>query len=376
MLRFKEVSLFALSLSILAGCAEEASEPQAAAAPPAGSRIAPLDVSAVKAEIQVAHRTEGEDDSNGPPAPADEDASQMDPKSPNPENQGSEIKEFWVAATDHYPRILARGEFRNGNLNGKCTGKTESGHLYFVEPYKNGLMHGTKTQYYPSGAKYMDLECTNGVPNGQNRIYYEDGTVASIITFKNGVLHGQHATYFPNGSPCVEAENVNGQAEGLRRHYLPSGRRSGTTHWREGRQVDQAVIVEPTQRDLLAMERVADTMNFKKIWAGFLRGLPAQSPPETDERPAPSPRSAYTDSVPEEVEIARRIYSDAKRQYEAEMAMYEAQLEYADQKSATTVIKGGYPGFLTPEPPNPYSKLDMMRAKRDYEEALQRYGLQ
>ncbi len=71
--------------------------------------------------------------------------------------------------------------------------------IAIVEYYKNGLLDGTITSYYPDGSTQSTTIATAGKYEGDFRYYYEDGTLKQKGIHRNDKIEGNLTSYYPNG---------------------------------------------------------------------------------------------------------------------------------------------------------------------------------
>lgn len=76
-----------------------------------------------------------------------------------------------------------------------------NGNIEFVEPHKEGQLHGTVKRFYPSGKLYRIENYKNGTLHGEQKWFNEEGFIPSISNYKSGRRHGLWEWYYPNGMP-------------------------------------------------------------------------------------------------------------------------------------------------------------------------------
>ena len=81
-------------------------------------------------------------------------------------------------------------------INKKEMENRESGE-YYVGQWKNGLMHGKGTMYYPNGTIAYDGDWICEQPEGNGKYIYQNGEYY-IGQFKNGGKNGKGTMYYSN----------------------------------------------------------------------------------------------------------------------------------------------------------------------------------
>jgi hypothetical protein len=176
---------------------------------------------------------------------------------PPPTNGSSrpEVKEHWAEEDGYFPRRRVAATYVKDVPNGEVKCFDESNRLIMVEHYQNGVLHGKRTSYYPSGKKFGELEFEQGKPVKASTVWFEDGQVADVREFDRGILHGKCIAYFANGNKFLESQNDNGVPQGKRLHYLPNGVCFGVSSWVNGQKTGQQVLVDPTQSQYYDIEQ-------------------------------------------------------------------------------------------------------------------------
>jgi antitoxin component YwqK of YwqJK toxin-antitoxin module len=174
------------------------------------------------------------------------------------------VKETQVEEDDYFPRRRVVATYVNDEPHGECKCYDGQNRLIATEYYKNGVLHGTRTSYYPSGKKFNETQFDSGKANGKSTTYFENGQVAVMIEFQNGVPHGKHTSYFENGNKFLDSTNVQGVPHGERLHFLPNGVCFGVSDWENGQRVGQQVQIDPTQSQFLEIDRRSKVSNLLK----------------------------------------------------------------------------------------------------------------
>jgi len=175
-------------------------------------------------------------------------------------------KEIWVEEDAYFPRRKAIATFVGDQPHGECKCYDEKNRLICVEQYKNGVLHGKRVSYYPSGKKFNEVTFVEGKATGTSTNYFEDGTVSTKIDVVQGIPHGDNINFFPNGNKCVASKYVNGVPHGQRLHYLPDGQCFGVTDWENGQKVGERLVLDVRQSDLAAIQEVERHSTLLKDW--------------------------------------------------------------------------------------------------------------
>lgn len=129
-----------------------------------------------------------------------------------------------------YKRYLEDGSlyeestYSHGKLVGTRTIYYPSGAREIVEPYLDGVMDGTYQKYYESGQLELEATYKAGVMDGMLKTYYETGEVHEVVMMANNEEHGPFKEYHPNGKIQWEGTYKNGENEvGLIQEYDDSG---------------------------------------------------------------------------------------------------------------------------------------------------------
>ena len=86
---------------------------------------------------------------------------------------------------DENGKLYARGEFKNGILDGSSKLFFPNGKLASEATFKNGVQIGLQKDYYENGKVKMEITYKNGQRNGIAKAYDENGKVVQQTTFKN-----------------------------------------------------------------------------------------------------------------------------------------------------------------------------------------------
>jgi antitoxin component YwqK of YwqJK toxin-antitoxin module len=110
---------------------------------------------------------------------------------------------------DSMGHMVSEKSFRNKVPDGTWKyygpdGKT----LKSKEEYEKGILHGTRTVYYPNGEKQVVETYLYGLVTGLVKNYYEDGKLLSESHYRGNRQHGLYTGYYPNGQIKEQGEYV------------------------------------------------------------------------------------------------------------------------------------------------------------------------
>lgn len=90
-----------------------------------------------------------------------------------------------------------------------------NGKLYSESNYKNGLLDGTKTIYYNTGAPFQEFEFKKGKANGLVKVYDDNYHLVTVTNYKNNVRDGLRKFTNPRRDEMIiEGNYVNGTLVG------------------------------------------------------------------------------------------------------------------------------------------------------------------
>ena len=128
--------------------------------------------------------------------------------------------------------------------------------------------HGMLVEFFPDGARRIEIEIADGRPHGVSRGWFENGQLEVEETMVDGLSHGTRKRWHPNGSPrsestivqgviegtflkwhengvqAVEMPMKNGKPHGECRAWHPSGHLKSKAHMREGTVVKREIYVD------------------------------------------------------------------------------------------------------------------------------------
>ncbi|MBU2018218.1 MAG: hypothetical protein KJ941_01120 [Bacteroidetes bacterium] len=103
--------------------------------------------------------------------------------------------------------IMTYGIYRNYKKDSLWFQFNEAGKIVFTEEYRNDLLNGKKTVYYPPNKETGKVD-----------------RIASITHFTDGKADGEYVEYFDFGSPRVKGQFKNGLKSGVWTEYQPTGK--------------------------------------------------------------------------------------------------------------------------------------------------------
>jgi len=164
-------------------------------------------------------------------------------------NHAAETREVVAEPDVFFPKRRCVIELKEGVPHGACRAYDSQGRLILTESYVNGRVEGKRVCYYPSGRKFSEMTFQNGLAQGKTTTWYEDGTVASTDQMDQGLPHGVQTLYYRSGKKLTETPHVHAVTNGTCRHFLPDGRLYGLSTFRDGVEVSQQIIIEPSARE-------------------------------------------------------------------------------------------------------------------------------
>jgi hypothetical protein len=174
--------------------------------------------------------------------------------------------EKWMEANDYFPRRKVVATYVKDQPQGEVKFYDAQDRLIGVEHYNQGMLHGKRVCYYPSGKKFSETTFQNGAAHGASTTWFENGKVASTVEFVNGEITGKSVTYFSNGNKSVVSDMVNGVRHGESTHFRPDGQPFAAVDWVNGVEVNRQVVLEVTQQDLAVINERSDFSALLKDW--------------------------------------------------------------------------------------------------------------
>ena len=85
--------------------------------------------------------------------------------------------------------------------------------------------NSVKTQYFPSGKKFMETKIMGNKIVAQQIFHEENGLVSEIRPYDaQGFMNGKFKAFFPNGALFKEGNYLNNELTGEFRTYYPNGK--------------------------------------------------------------------------------------------------------------------------------------------------------
>jgi antitoxin component YwqK of YwqJK toxin-antitoxin module len=133
-------------------------------------------------------------------------------------------------------------EDKNGKLlppipivkgSGKVLAFFKNGSKSVEMEFKEFLVDGPRTLYYPNGKIYVAGQRLNGDEHGDKKIYYPDGKLMKAENYVEGKLHGLSKFYNENGSLEYEQNYYLGSLHGIS-NYFAAGKLTTTYNYYYG----------------------------------------------------------------------------------------------------------------------------------------------
>lgn len=107
--------------------------------------------------------------------------------------------------------------------DGTKTQHFDSGAVFSIRDYKNGMLHGRYLQYYENGKLDKEHHYRKGKRHGKQRGFYENGQLRTEIEYLNGTIKdGEYATYTPDGAVTFKTIYAKGKRV-KERHFYSNG---------------------------------------------------------------------------------------------------------------------------------------------------------
>ncbi len=102
------------------------------------------------------------------------------------------------------------------NSNSGKVQKYVKGNIYSEKTYKNNVLNGLTTFYYPDGTVFQEIDFANAKINGLYKIYNNtrDNQVILETTYKNSIRNGKRKYFIPREEEVLEGNYVNGNLVG------------------------------------------------------------------------------------------------------------------------------------------------------------------
>lgn len=93
-----------------------------------------------------------------------------------------------------------------------------------ITPWANGVVHGVKRTYHPSGQVMNEVQYVQGQPTGKATSYDGEGRVVRITEYQSGMRQGLMTDYWPR-QPKRIVPYERSQINGVVREFHPNGQR-------------------------------------------------------------------------------------------------------------------------------------------------------
>ena len=120
---------------------------------------------------------------------------------------------------DGYTSQYTEAVFKKGIPNGSWK-VVKNNSLSAEYTYKEGVLHGDYTEYYPDGSKKSARHFVNGKAEGEFVEYAFDGTIESEVNYRNGVQHGPEIRYDRDGSIRSSVTFAEGKETGAKKQLF------------------------------------------------------------------------------------------------------------------------------------------------------------
>ena len=95
--------------------------------------------------------------------------------------------------------LILSEQYKQGQLHGLRKTYYETGEIYIVRRWTDGIEDGIFKQYYINGELSVEAINNNGTLDGEYVAYYEDGTIFYSGFYKNGIKVGEWNYFDENG---------------------------------------------------------------------------------------------------------------------------------------------------------------------------------
>lgn len=113
--------------------------------------------------------------------------------------------------------LMSYGTYKNYQKDSTWYHYTEAGAIVSTENYKNDLLEGVRTTYYPPNEQTGKVE-----------------KISSAMMYSNGLLNGEYKEYFDFGSVRVKGTYLDGKKHGVWEEYQPTGKLLAFTRYKNG----------------------------------------------------------------------------------------------------------------------------------------------
>ncbi len=137
------------------------------------------------------------------------------------------IKSGLYLEFDNFGALVVQETYLNGKLDGeqkKYAAGPNSRILRSSSSYKNGLYHGTCTEFTETGTMRSQVQYKEGKKDGTTKWYYTNGKLAMFQTYQNDMLNGPQELYNQQGILTGEGDYLKNQKSGIWTEYFDSGK--------------------------------------------------------------------------------------------------------------------------------------------------------
>ena len=129
-------------------------------------------------------------------------------------------------------------------FTGKAVAHRPDGRKMTEISYKDGKLHGLKSDWDESGKKLTEISYKDGKLHGLWTSWNESGKKLSETNFKDGQLHGLLSMWYENGQKRGEGNYTDDKMVGLWTFWYENGHKQSEQNWNEG-QIWDAVAWKP-----------------------------------------------------------------------------------------------------------------------------------
>ncbi len=130
--------------------------------------------------------------------------------------------------TTFYPngQLSMKGFYKDGNLHGEYLYYTENGALKQKKYFEDGKLSGTYKSYFNVGEEIPEFIIPYKDDKVQEKAneYFANGKLYSEIPFKEGKRHGVEKVFHLNGTVANEFTYIDGMLQGPYKAYYPDGK--------------------------------------------------------------------------------------------------------------------------------------------------------
>jgi antitoxin component YwqK of YwqJK toxin-antitoxin module len=156
-------------------------------------------------------------------------------------------------------RKAAEGTYVNQEKDSVWTYYSEfDGTIRIREPYQQGKLEGTVSNYYPDGAVSEEVHWKNHQREGAWKQYYTDGSLRLESKYENDSLNGPYRVYYPNSTLEVSGTYLNNRSHGTWDFYDESGSVAYSIRYEHGLPLDQEKYLQLMNDSLERFQNLPD----------------------------------------------------------------------------------------------------------------------